>query len=231
MYWKKIVIYDDILSFAEELKNKLESILTDSEIIAVSNREDAVSSMDGCDLLMLDIELENNNDGIEFFKELKKIQKLDFHIVFVSGYLNNVERVFEVDADGYLIKPVTISRLKLCLQRLSDRKKTNTILVKVKNGILSIKLEKVLYIENNARHIKFYTEDDVIISSSRFSELEGLLPDSFCRCHNSFYVNLNHSASLHRYVFRLDNGKEVPVSQSRYSEAKSKYTSFAGKML
>ncbi|MGN0583936.1 MAG: LytR/AlgR family response regulator transcription factor, partial [Ruminococcus sp.] len=218
MHWNRVVIYDDVKSFAEELKNMLQLILADTEIIAVNNSEDAVSAIDGCDLLMLDIGLENGNDGIEFLKKLKNRQDLSFQTVFISGYLHNVERVFEVEADGYLIKPVTMSRLKLCLQRLSRKVKRDTMLVPVKKGVLQVSLEKVLFAENISRHVKFCNEDGTeIISTSRFADLEESVPEYFCRCHNSFYVNLHHVTSLKRYVFTMDNGCEIPVSQSRYS--------------
>lgn len=232
MGWNKIIIYDDVPSFTEELKKMLQLILTDAEIITVSNLKDAVSAIDGCDLLMLDIELENGHDGIEFLMELKKRQDLCFQTVFISGYLHNVERVFETEADGYLIKPVTPNRLKLCLQRLSRKIKRNTVLVAVKNGVVPLSMEKVLFIENSTRHVKYYNEDDTeLVSVSRFADLAESLPEYFCRCHKSFYVNLYHVISLQRYAFTLDNGREVPVSQSRYSETKNKYTRFIGKVL
>lgn len=232
LHWKRIVIYDDVRSFAEELRNMLQLVLDDTEIITVNNSEDAVSAIEDCDLLMLDIGLENGNDGIEFLKELQNRQALSFQTVFISGYLHNVERVFEVEADGYLIKPVTLSRLKLCLQRLSRKTKRDTMLVPVKKGVVQVSLEKVLFAENVSRHVKFCNEDGTeIISTSRFADLEESVPEYFCRCHNSFYVNLHHVTSLKRYVFTMDNGCEIPVSQSRYTETKNIYTRFIGKML
>lgn len=232
LHWKRIVIYDDVRSFAEELRDMLQLVLDDTEIITVDNQEDAVSAIEDCDLLMLDIGLENGNDGIEFLKELQNRQDISFQTVFISGYLHNVERVFEVEADGYLIKPVTLSRLKLCLQRLSRKAKKDTILVPVKKGVVQVSLEKVLFAENNSRHVKFCNEDGTeIVSASRFSDLADSVPEYFCRCHNSFYVNLHHVTSLKRYVFTMDSGCEIPVSQSRYTETKNIYTRFIGKML
>lgn len=232
MGWNKIIIYDDVQSFAEELKKMLIAVECGAEIVTVDNSEDAVREMDGCDLLILDIELENGHDGIEFFRKMKSREDLCFQTILISGYLHNVERAYEAEADSYLIKPVSEERLKLCLQRLLRKVRRNTVLVAVKNGVVSLSMEKVLYIENISRHAKYYMENGTETESiSPFSSLEESVPDYFCRCHKSFYVNMYHVASLQRYAFILDNGIEVPVSQSRYSETKNKYTRFIGKIL
>lgn len=232
MGWNKIIIYDDVKSFAEELKQMLMNAYCGAEIIAVDNSEDAAKAMEDCDLLILDIELENGHDGIEFFRKMKMRDDLCFQTILISGYLHNVERAYEAEADSYLIKPVTEERLKLCMQRLLRKAKRNTALVAVKNGFVSISMEKVLYIENISRHAKYYMENGSETESvSPFSSLDESVPEYFCRCHKSFYVNMYHAASLQRYAFIMDNGKEVPVSQSRYSKTKNKYTRFIGKIL
>lgn len=232
MHWKKIMIYDDVESFTQELKEMLQLILPDAEIITVITAEEALANLEGCDLLILDIELENNRNGIDFFRYLQKRVIPYLPVIFISGYLHNVEKVFEVEPDGYLMKPVTLNRLKLCLQRLSKKIKRDKILVSVKNGVESLSIDKILFVENNMRHAKYYnTDGDEYLSISRFNDLSEILPEYFCRCHKSFYVNLYHVTSLHRYAFTLDNDKEVPISQSRYAESKKLYEMFIGKFL
>lgn len=232
MHWNRIMIYDDVQSFTQELKKMLQLVLPSAEIITATTAEEALANLESCDLLILDIELENNRNGIEFFRYLQKRVTPYLPVIFVSGYLYNVEKVFEVEADAYLMKPVTLSRLKLCLQRLSKKVKRDTILVSMKNNMVPVPTESILFIENDTRHAKYYhTDGTEFLSVSRFNDLSECLPEYFCHCHKSFYVNLYHVTSLHRYAFTLDNGKEVPISQSRYSEAKKLYIRFIGKVL
>lgn len=232
MYWKRIMIYDDVQSFTQELKEMLQLILPGAEIITVTTAEEALANLEGCDLLILDIELENNHNGIKFFRYVQKRVIPYLPVIFISGYLHNVERVFEVEPDGYLMKPVTLNRLKLCLQRLSQKIRQDKILVSVKNGVKSFFTNEILFVENSMRYAKYYNTDGAEhLSISRFNDLSEILPEYFCRCHKSFYVNLYHVTSLHRYAFTLDNDKEVPISQSRYSETKKLYIRFIGKIL
>lgn len=232
MQWKKIMIYDDIESFSQELKEMLRLILPDAEIITVTTSEEALSKLKICDLLILDIELENNHNGIDFFRYIQKRITPYLPVIFISGYLHNIENVFEVEPDGYLMKPVTLSRLKLCLKRLSQKIKRDKILVSVKNGVEILLADDILYIENNMRHAKYCKVDGTeLLSVSRFNDLYEVLPKYFCCSHKSFYVNLYHVTSLHRYEFTLDNGKNVPVSQSHYAKSKKLYEMFIGKVL
>lgn len=48
----------------------------------------------------------------------------------------------------------------------------------------------------------------------------------FCRCHNSFFVNLAHVTELVRYEARLDNGAVIPVSKRFYKPAVEQYIAF-----
>lgn len=232
MYWKKILIYDDIQSFALELKDMLQQCLPEAEIITAAAAQEAIANLDNCDLLILDIELENNRSGIDFFKYIQKKINPYLPVIFISGYLHNVERVFETNASAYLIKPITLNRLELCLQMLAKKAKRDTILISMKNNLIAVPTESILFIENNMRHAKYYNTDGTqLLSVSGFNELSKLLPEYFCRCHKSFYVNLYHVKSLQRYAFTLDNNTEVPISQSRYTETKNLYIRFIGKIL
>lgn len=105
-------------------------------------------------------ELENNRNGIDFFRYLQK--RVIPYLPVICGYLYNVnvEKVFEIEPDGYLIKPITLNHLKLCLQRLSKRIKRDKVLVSVKNGFESFLTDEILFIENNMRHAK-YQKDNI----------------------------------------------------------------------
>ena len=58
-----------------------------------------------------------------------------------------------------------------------------------------------------------------------------MIYEYFCHCHKSVYVNQYHETLLRRYAFVLDNGKEVTISQSHYSDVKKLYIRFVGKVL
>nr|WP_275960623.1 LytTR family DNA-binding domain-containing protein [Pseudoflavonifractor capillosus] len=50
-----------------------------------------------------------------------------------------------------------------------------------------------------------------------------LLAGVFCRCHNSFLVNMAHIVQITRKAASLDNGTSVPVSRGYYETARSQF--------
>jgi len=68
------------------------------------------------DLILMDIELKGEMDGIETAKEIKSLH--NFPVVFVTGSYDNetVERAKEAEPMGYLIKPIDTQELKVTIE-------------------------------------------------------------------------------------------------------------------
>ena len=68
------------------------------------------------DLVLMDIELSGETDGIETAKELKSLHNIP--VVFVTGSYDNdtIERAKQVEPMGYLIKPVDVQELKVTIE-------------------------------------------------------------------------------------------------------------------
>ena len=68
------------------------------------------------DLVLMDIQLSGETDGIETAKELKSLHNIP--VVFVTGSYDNdtVERAKQAEPMGYLIKPVDVRELKITIE-------------------------------------------------------------------------------------------------------------------
>lgn len=68
------------------------------------------------DLVLMDIGIDGEIDGIETGKELKSLQ--DLPIVFVTGSFDDktIEEAKEAEPMGYLIKPVDVRELKVTIE-------------------------------------------------------------------------------------------------------------------
>jgi len=105
---KSILIVEDEYIIALDLKTRLLSkAFYDIEIVA--NGEEAVkkSSIDKFDLILMDIKLKGELDGIDAAKAIRKNR--DVPIVYVSGNADFLEsdRLKKTKHEGILIKPVT----------------------------------------------------------------------------------------------------------------------------
>jgi len=68
------------------------------------------------DLVLMDIELSGETDGIETAKQLKSLHNLP--VVFVTGAFDDktIERAMQAEPMGYLIKPVDVRELKSTIE-------------------------------------------------------------------------------------------------------------------
>lgn len=76
-----------------------------------------------------------------------------------------------------------------------------------------IALQDVLYLERNLRKTVIYTAQDVFLSQITPQTLCGASV-SFTRCHQSYWVNLDHVQAIGDHKFTIDNGASVPISRT-----------------
>ncbi|TGK07956.1 response regulator [Leptospira semungkisensis] len=107
-----LVVEDEIIT-AMVVKRELEKMGCNVLNLATSG-EDAVriAKADRPDLILMDITLAGEIDGVTAASEIK--QEIDIPIVFVTGYQDSVtrERAARTNPLGFFIKPLQIAQLK-----------------------------------------------------------------------------------------------------------------------
>ena len=113
----KIQIVED----EEDVAEILQKLITSIGYIVVGSSpsgKDAIYSAGEMhpDLVLMDIELMGEIDGIETAKQLKSLYNIP--VVFVTGYYDNntIERAKQAGPMGYLIKPVDVRELKVTIE-------------------------------------------------------------------------------------------------------------------
>lgn len=187
------------------------------------------------DLIVSDTFLDGR-DMFDFVRMLRE-EKYPIRVIFVSGREDCAVRAYQVFALDCFSKPLTPLRLRQivdylsCLHRLPRR-----LYLPAKNG------ESYRVCENDIRYIEVFHNDVCIHLSDRSivcrSTLTGFLKRlsgaSFIRCHQSYAVNLSHTAAIRRYLAELDGGDTVPVSKKYYAYVRDRFrsrndsTSFGG---
>ena len=103
---QRVLIIEDEALIAEELKERL-ALLGFSIIGTVDSADEgiAIATQELPDLVLMDIRLRGQKDGIEAAREIR--QKVDLPIVYVTAYSDQVtvERVKHTDHDGFILKP------------------------------------------------------------------------------------------------------------------------------
>ena len=118
---RALIVEDEIL-IAEELKQRL-SLLGFSVIAAVDSAEEgiAIATRERPDLVLLDIRLKGEKDGVQAAKEIR--QQVNVPLVYLTAHSDRltVDRVKETEFDGFLLKPFRERELQTTIEIAMQR--------------------------------------------------------------------------------------------------------------
>jgi len=178
------------------------------------------------DLYLLDICMEDSMSGIEFAKRLRK-REANAVICFVSNSNDFYREAYDLYAIQYLLKPVRREDVDRLLKRVSgglawDRGQRLSFKWKGETG--TIPYEKVLYISSRGHTLYICCKDGAVQECiGKLDEMENrICGEVFCRCHQSFLVNLYQVESLIGRELVI-SGTRIPISRRYYEQVKSRY--------
>lgn len=124
----KILIVEDEIVVAMEIKAEIEKL--DCEVTdIVYTQKKVISSIkvDEPDIIMMDIKLGKNQDGIEIAKEIHKDKNIP--ILYLTAFSDDatMQRAFDTNPIGYIIKPFKIEELKTNIKLAMYKINLNTL--------------------------------------------------------------------------------------------------------
>ena len=141
--------------------------------------------------------------------------------MFITGYESYMAQGYEVAALHYLLKPVHKEKLFAVLDRLQKTTKVEEkILFQAEEGILSLVLSDVWYIEAAGHQCKLITGKGDYRLKQSISEIKTMLNGfgGIVACHRSYIVNLQHVSAIVKKEIIMDNGNRIPVSRGSAKE-------------
>ena len=171
------------------------------ELIAeCSDAREALDSLDSrqVDLLLLDIEMPEMT-GLDLIRKLGNQRPL---IIFTTAKKDYAVEAFELSVVDYLVKPITLPRLKQAVDKAGEVLESNKEEVKVEeqgfvfvkdNGILKrISIDDILFLEAMGDYVKVHTSQKFHVVHATLKSIEEKLPSSkFIRVHRSYIVAIN----------------------------------------
>ena len=201
-----------------------------------------MSSGLGNDLLFLDIALEGSASGMDGMGMARRIRGMEQikqpAIIFVTGYEKYVYDAFEVEALGYLVKPVNEQKFAEVFSRAQDKilsetgQKKKTLLIQYAGANKAIPLDRIYYMESRKHKVVLYIKDGEQASLrsleyyAKIGELEEKLQGQFCRIHKGYLVNLSCVDEYSRTEIMLANGDKLPLSKYKYENFVKAYLRF-----
>ncbi len=175
------------------------------------------------DLLLLDIQMEGLT-GMELAQSLR--QRGDrVSIIFVTGCEDYLPQGYSVQPIHFLLKPVSREALSAALRTDWElNHKPKTAVLRIGSKTVSLTLSEIRYIESYNHNIIIHqTEGDrtCVFSLTEFERQ--MPPNQFCRCHNSYLVNMAYVEEIGRTELSLRGGVGVPIGRAYYKSLQSAF--------
>jgi len=196
----KCIIVDDNKMARMALK-QLVGQLPQLELVAeCSDASEALAALNNAqvDLMLLDIEMPDMT-GLELTKNLGPNRPL---IIFTTAKTDYAVEAFELSVVDYLVKPITLPRLRQAVEKVTETLESNKEELKVEeqgfvfvkdNGVLKrISIEDIFFLEAMGDYVKVHTPQKFHVVHATLKSIEEKLPASkFIRVHRSYIVAIN----------------------------------------
>lgn len=192
------------------------------------------------DVVFLDVEL-HDQTGFDLLRQVKKVQ---FEVIFTTGFDKYAVQAFKFSAIDYLLKPVDSDDLQQAIEKLRTKVSWDDISQKLDalfhnlkniegvskkigvptmNGFVFLEVSDIIRCESDINYTNiFLKEKKKITVAKTLKEFEELLTEyNFFRVHNSHLINLAYVKAYNKgtggYVSMIDNS-EIEVASRRKSD-------------
>ena len=228
----KVAIVEDEQKYRNVLKENLKNYSNENHVeFFIDEYDDGYHLIDNylCqyNILFLDIELKQLN-GIA---TAEKIREMDSKvtIIFVTNLINFAVKGYEVDAQSFLIKPVTYFKFSRELQRALkkiNQQNDHHVIINTESGIKKIESFQIKYIESVKHELIISTfERDYSLWGTLKEWEEKLNNQDFYRCNNSYIINLEHVKGVDGEYVIIDKTR-LKISRARKKKFMDVLTEF-----
>ncbi|TDR20539.1 LytR/AlgR family response regulator transcription factor [Marinicella litoralis] len=191
----KVLIVDDEPLARIRLKHMLNHLHVE-HVFEANNGIEAVSmaSKNMPDLIFMDIEMPELN-GMEAAQQIKQSHP-NMPIIFSTAHDDFALKAFDLAAIDYLLKPLSIDRLKQALNKVGLKPSGEKITVKKGNDVIMVAVDDIICMMAEDKYVTAYLSDQTLILDQSLADLEKL-SNQYLRVHRSCLVNVNYLKGIH----------------------------------
>ncbi len=227
----RLAVCDDEGEALEELCRMCGEILNglkvEHEIVPFSSAQDLSAALSSgreqFDLLCLDICMDGKT-GMDLAHELRERDDRT-SILFISSSDAYLREGYSVRPIQYLSKPLKGEELAEALRSdLRINHSPRLVTFRRGNRTSALPIAEIIYVESRDHGICLHMTGEEQTFPISLSEAEQILPqEQFCRCHNSFLVNMAAVTEISRNWVTLCGDRTIPIGRRYYEQAQSRF--------
>ena len=234
----KIHIVEDEPLIAHTIKTVL--LKEGYEVTGISNNgKSAIFDIEELqpDIVLVDIIIKGDMDGIEMVSHLKK--RLDIPFIFLTSLSDEktLERVKATNPSGYIVKPFNehtlTTNIELAYHKhqitqsdIASNSESDSFFIKNKGELIKVVLSDILFFEAYDNYCNLYTAEKKHLLSHTLKHIEGKIPEAqFLKVHRSYIINFSKIDTIHDGYIFIENHK-IPYSKSHKEQLMRKLNLF-----
>lgn len=226
----KIGIVEDELLTAKSIFIKLQKIGYEP-LKPVRTYNDALKMIqsESPDLLLLDIILEGDADGIDLAETINREFGIPFIFLTANSDEATVNRAKKVKPYAYLVKPFNehelFSSIEIAFNNFNELPKNNTeqksklihrdfLFIKQDHVFHKVRLADILYVMSEHVYLNIFTEVKTYVLRSKMDDfLDNIGVTDLVRVHRSYTVNIEKVDTVHENFVKI-GVHEIPLSKN-----------------
>lgn len=185
------------------------------------------------DLIFLDIMMPGMN-GMDTARAVRQIDET-VPIVFITAWQDFALDGYQVDASGYLIKPVDKNQIAAQMEKILRKHQDGSTELTVQSSrkVFRVPVRSICYIEKDIRKTIVHLNDGQALECSKpIKEFRRTLErhSHFIFPHQSYMVNIHYITLVdqaHREI-QMQNGEKIPVARERIKETLDAFVQMLG---
>ncbi|MEC9363005.1 MAG: LytR/AlgR family response regulator transcription factor [Sinimarinibacterium flocculans] len=240
----RVVIVDDEPLARERLRRLLQEFPGYEVVGEAGDGETALDVIDDeePDLVLLDIRM-GGIDGLQVGRQLAEMD-VPPAVIFTTAYSEHALSAFDASAQGYLLKPIRLEKLRDALQRVrkptraqkpqgaapgdGGKPKREFVLATTRDGLVRVPVDEILYFLADQKYTTVYHLHGEVLIEESLKTLEADFEPLFLRVHRKALVNTRYIAGLERdrqgdphHWLKLKHVNDpLPVSRRRLAEVR-----------
>lgn len=231
LFAKRILVVEDEIAIAMDIEMRLQRlgfVVTGTALDARETMQHIIESPP--DLVLLDVRLGEENDGIHVSKWLKE---KGFPVVFLTAFTDRstFTEALATEPLGYVTKPFRDDDLQrtimIALQRHEQERRhvdtfstaaPGTFFVREKGQLFPLSCDDLLWLEALDNYTKLYTSEKTYTIKAFLKDIERKLPpQQFLRVHRSFIIPVARISRIEENTLYIGR-QAIPIGR-QYREA------------
>ena len=207
----KVMVVDDEALARDRVRRMLEGFDGYECVAEAGNGIQALEQVESVrpDVVLLDIRMPGM-DGLEAARHLNQLEEPPA-VIFCTAYEEHAVEAFNLQAVGYLLKPVRKEQLGSALnnaQRLNraqlaalssvDPDRRTHISARTRRGLELISVDEIRFLQADQKYVTVRHGEGETIIDETLKELEAEFGDLFVRVHRSVLVAARHITGLEK---------------------------------